>query len=122
MIYADTDFILALAKKEDWLKTNAKKIYHKYKDELFISPVCLIELMIVAKKVDLDPLDLLQFALKIAKLVGDNPDDYLTACRYQKEYKLGVFDSIHVAKCNGKIISSDNKIGQIPFLDVIRLD
>ncbi|MBS3081165.1 type II toxin-antitoxin system VapC family toxin [Candidatus Pacearchaeota archaeon] len=122
MIYADVDFILALAKKKDWLKTNAKNLYDKYNEELFISPICLIELMLVAEKINEDSLELIQFALKISKLVGDNTDDYLLACEYQKEYGLGVFDSLHIAKCKGKIISSDKKFQNIPFIETITLN
>lgn len=121
MIYADVDFILALVKKRDWLKTNAKNIYDKYKDELFISSACLIELMLIAEKIDEEPLELIQFALRIAELVGDEPNDYLLACKYKKEYGLNVFDSIHIAKCRGKIISSDKKFENIPFVEVIKL-
>lgn len=121
MIYADIDFIIALVKKSDWLKTGAKKIYEEYKGRLFISPVCLIELMLVAEKINQEPMDLLLFALRIAELVGDEPDDYLRACEYQKKYNLGVFDSLHIAKCRNSIISSDKKFDEIDFLDVVKL-
>lgn len=121
MIYADIDFILALAKKEDWLKKEALKIYEKYKNNIVISSTTLIELMLIAKKIDYDPLKLISFALSICELKDDKPEFYFQACNYQKEYELGVFDSIHIAKCEGKIISSDKKFRKIPFLEIVKL-
>src|SRR3989344_2439221 len=99
MIYADTDFILALAKKDDWLKKSASKIFKKYKGEIVISSATLIELMLIAKKIEYDALKLISFALSIGELKDDKPEYYFQACSYQKEYELGVFDSIHAAKC-----------------------
>ncbi len=122
MIYIDTDFILALAKKDDWLKKNASKIYEKYKDQLVISSTSLIELMLIAKKIEYDPLKLISFALSIAKLCDDNPEYYFQACEYQKEYNLGVLDSLHISKCKGKIISSDKKFKEIPFIELIQIE
>ena len=122
MIYADIDFILALAKKGDWLKESASKIYQKYKGKIVISSTTLTELMLIAKKIDYDPLKLISFALSIGELKDDKPEYYFQACNYQKEYGLGVFDSIHIAKCEGKIISSDKKFKAIPFLEIVRLE
>lgn len=55
MIYADTDFFLALLKENDWLQTSAKKLLAKHKGSIWTSPVTLIELMLLAVKCDLDP-------------------------------------------------------------------
>jgi len=122
MIYADVDFILALVKKEDWLKKKAEKIYDKYKGEIFISSITLIELMLIAKKIDYDASKLLAFALNIGELIEEDPNDYFLACEYQKEYGLGVFDSLHIVKSKEGIISSDKKFKNIPFLDVVSLN
>lgn len=121
MIYADTDFILALVKEKDWLKKKAEEIYEKYKGHIFISSASLIELMLLAKKLNYDSLKIISFALSIGHLIDDESDYYFKACRYQKEYGLNVFDSIHISKCNGKIISSDKKFEDIPFVEVVKL-
>ncbi len=121
MIYADLDFILALVKKDDWLKKKAEKIYDKYKGEIFISSITLIELMLIAKKINYDASKLLAFALNIGKLVGEDPNDYFLACEYQNEYGLGVFDSLHIVKSKNNIISSDKKFKEIPFLNIVDL-
>jgi predicted nucleic acid-binding protein len=121
MIYADVDFILALAKKEDWLKKEATKVYEKNKTEIEISSITLVELMLIAKKINYDPSKLISFALSIGELKDDDPNIYFKACEYQKKFNLGVFDSLHLAKSDNKIISSDKKFRNIPFLELIEL-
>ena len=54
-LYADTDFFLALIKKDDWLKKNAEKIYKKYKNELWTSTLTLKELLLLAYRDNKDP-------------------------------------------------------------------
>lgn len=119
MIYADTDFILALAKKDDWLKQKAEKVQKLYEGEIVISTTTLTELMLIAEKLDYDPTQLIAFALKIATLTDGDSQDYFLACEYQKKFNLNVFDALHVVKSRGKIISSDKKFGKIPFLEII---
>ena len=48
MVYADTDFFLALMKESDWLQEAAKRILEEYSDEIWTSPVTLIELLLLA--------------------------------------------------------------------------
>lgn len=121
MIYADTDFILALAKKDDWLKKRAEKIYKLYEGDLVISTTTLTELMLLAEKLDYDPTQLIAFALEIATLIEGDSQDYFLACEYKKKFNLNVFDALHIVKSRGKIISSDKKFTKIPFLEVIRI-
>ena len=52
MTYSYTDFFLAILKNSDWLKENALKIMKNYQIET--SEVTYIELMLLAKKYDLD--------------------------------------------------------------------
>ncbi len=121
MIYADTDFILALAKKDDWLKQKAKKIHKLYKGDIVISTTTLTELMLIAEKLDYDPTQLIAFALEIATLAEGDSQDYFLACEYKKRFNLNVFDALHVVKSKGRIISSDKKFSKIPFLEVIKI-
>ena len=90
--------------------------------EIFFSSATLIELMLVADKINFEPLRLVQFALRIGTLKDDDPQPYIVACEYQNKYGLSIFDSIHVAKSNNKIITSDKKIASVPFLEVVRLN
>ncbi|ALV63913.1 hypothetical protein ADU37_CDS22160 [Thermococcus sp. 2319x1] len=105
MIYADTDFFLALLKPNDWLKENAKKILQKYKGKITTSEVTFIELMLLAKRHNLDPIRLASSVMAICNIEDTK---YLRAAFYIKEHNVNVFDAFHAANCNGKIISSDS--------------
>ena len=104
MIYADTDLFLALMNPNDWLKENAKKILERYEGQITTSETTFLELLIVAKKYDLDPVRLTS---AVMALTGIEDDVYLRAAYYMKEYGLNAFDAFHAAKCGCLIISSD---------------
>ncbi len=105
MIYANTDFFLALMKPNDWLKENAKKILERYEGQITTSETTFLELLIVAKKYDLDPVRLTS---AVMALTGIEDDVYLRAAYYMKEHGLNAFYAFHAAKCGGVIISSDS--------------
>jgi predicted nucleic acid-binding protein len=104
MVYADTDFFLALLKPNDWLKENARKLYEKYKGRITTSEATFLELLILSKRFNLDPLRLLAAVMAI---IEEENEDYLRAAYYMKEHNLNPFDAVHAAKCGGVIISSD---------------
>ena len=109
MIYADTDFFLALLKDSDWLKTSAKRLLQVHKNEIWSSPVTLIELLLVSVQFDIDPERLIAGVLELAQIQGGEVKPILIASHYIKNSGVGVFDSLHAAFCGveGKIISSD---------------
>ena len=109
MIYADTDFFLALLKDSDWLKTPALKLLDEHRGKLWTSPATMIELLLLAAEFNLDPHRLLVDALSLAELKGGEADVFLAAAAYMQEHQSGVFDSLHAAYCGtgSKIISSD---------------
>jgi predicted nucleic acid-binding protein len=109
MIYADTDFFLALLKDSDWLKTSAKRLLHIHKNEIRTSPVTLIELLLVSAQFYIDPERLIADALELAQIQGGEVTPILIAAHYIKNKGVGVFDSLHAAFCGveGTIISSD---------------
>ncbi len=51
-MYAETDFLLALIKDEDWLGDAAESVYHEHQDELWTSRFTLVELLMVAYRED----------------------------------------------------------------------
>ncbi|NPA47856.1 MAG: PIN domain-containing protein [Thermococci archaeon] len=110
MVYADTDFFLALLKPSDWLKENAKKLYKKYNGEITTSDVTFIELLLLARKYDLDPIRL---TASVMAITGIDDDLYLRAAYYMKEKNLNPFDAFHAAHCGGTIISSDKAFDRI---------
>ena len=118
MIYADTDFFLALLKERDWLKENAKKILEKHKGQITTSIVTFIELALLAKRYDLDIVKIFTSVMTICNIEDEKP---LKAAVYIREYNLGVFDAFHAAYCKEKIISSDSTYDRIG-IERIRLE
>ena len=108
MIYADTDFFLALLKPTDWLKQRATRLLEKYSGQIRTSAATMTELLLLAAEYDLDPERLLVDSLGIAHLDGAEPNAFLLAAHYMKEKNVGVFDSLHAAHCgDSEMISSD---------------
>ena len=104
MVYADTDFFLALMKPGDWLKDNAEKILRRYRGNITTSETTFLELLIVAKKYGLDPIRVTAAVMAITGIEAEVP---LRAAYYMREHGLNAFDAFHAAKCGGVIISSD---------------
>ena len=102
MTYADTDFFLAILKDSDWLKNNALEILKH--NNITTSEVTYIELMLLARKYDLDYLKITEDVMAIC---NDNNSVRLIAAEYIKN-GMNVFDAFHAAHCNGEIISSDH--------------
>lgn len=109
MVYADTDFIVALTKESDWLKAPAEALLSKHRGQIWISPATLIELMLLAAKMNLDPVQAVRDAMQIARLVGGDPDVFMLAATHVKTKRAGVFDALHAAYCGQEhpILSSD---------------
>ncbi len=108
MIYADTDFFLALLKPTDWLKQRATRLLEKYRGQIRTSAATMIELLLLAAQYELDPERLLVDSLDIAQLEGSEPNAFLLAAHIMKKEGVGVFDSLHAAHCgDAEMISSD---------------
>ena len=109
MVYADTDFIVALTKESDWLKDPAEALLAKYRGEIWISPATLIELMLLSVRMNLDPVQAVRDALQVGKLLEGNPDTFVLAATHVKAKRAGVFDALHAAYCGPEhsILSSD---------------
>lgn len=109
MIYADTDFFLALMKKSDWLKEPAESLLRQYTGRIRISPAVLIELLLLARRGGADPERLLQDVLRIAPLAAGDAAVFLKAARLMREHQANAMDSLHAASCgpDDRIISSD---------------
>lgn len=110
MVYADTDFFLAIMKKNDWLKSNAKFIYNKYKKELRTSVTTLIELLLLCERYNLDPEKVTLSLYAICNIEGIDRQKALQASHYIKHNKLKVFDAFHASFSSKDAIISSDKI------------
>jgi|Deesub1362B_J571_1020462.scaffolds.fasta_scaffold13714_3 predicted nucleic acid-binding protein len=118
MIYADTDFFIALLKPTDWLKDKAKKALERYKGQITTSEVTFIELALLAKRYNLDPVKITASVMAICEI---EDDAFLKAAIYIRDYGVGVFDAFHAVHCKGKIISSDRVFDRIG-VDRVKLE
>lgn len=129
--YADSDFFLALLKDSDWLKENAKKIYEKNKDNVYISPFTVIELMIICVRENI-PLKKFLFQIsRIAELEFIKWDLFFKTTEYI-DNGATIFDSLLMAfvkenehsNLNNEIISSDKVYEKFGFkvLDLKKKD
>ena len=106
MIYADSDFFLALLMGSDRLKASTKRLLDKHRGALWTSPITLIELLRVAEEYGLDPERLLVDVLEIARFVGGEARYFLIASNCIKHCQIGVSDALHAAYCeDSRIIS-----------------
>ena len=107
--YADTDFFLALMKRSDWLKDKAKQVYKENKNNIFISPFTITEVMIICKRENIPISETLLHMSRIAKLENLPWKIFFRASDFV-EKGATIFDSLLMAFCseNDEIISSDN--------------
>lgn len=122
MIFADTNFFIALAKPSDRLQERAKTLAREHAGEIYTSRGTLLELLVISHRFDFDRLEALAYALEIAPIPEDEDVLFQTA-ELMDEFDLTAFDAYCVAyAADDSIISSDNRFDEIPGVDRIRLE
>lgn len=71
MIYADTDFFIALVKDDDWLQDRAATIAREHAGDIYTSRATLLELLMISDRFDFDRMQALSYALDIASIAED---------------------------------------------------
>jgi hypothetical protein len=106
-MYAETDFLLALIKNEDWLGDAAATVYHEHEDELWTSQFTLIELLMIAYRERRDTERVITNAAALLDVRGD-VDTVVTAATYVEDHGFTPFDALHLVESDGDtIVSSD---------------
>ncbi|WP_058828589.1 PIN domain-containing protein [Haloferax sp. Q22] len=106
-MYAETDFLLALIKDEDWLGDAAETFYRDHRDELWTSQFTLIELLMVAYREERDTERVITNVAALLEVRGD-VDTVLTAATYVEDHGFTPFDALHLVESDGDtIVSSD---------------
>ena len=106
-MYAETDFLLALIKDEDWLGDAAEAVYRDHRDELWTSQFTLIELLLVAYREDRDTERVITNAAALLEVRGD-VDTVVAAATYVEDHGFTPFDALHLVESGGDaIVSSD---------------
>jgi hypothetical protein len=106
-MYAETDFILALIKDDDWLGEAAATVYRDHQDELWTSQFTLIELLMIAYREERDTERVITNAAALLDVRGD-VDTVVTAATYVEDHGFTPFDALHLVESDGDtIVSSD---------------
>ncbi|WP_440771269.1 PIN domain-containing protein [Natronorubrum sp. DTA28] len=107
-MYAETDFLLALIKDDDWLGDAAETVYRDRRDELWTSQLTLIELLLVAYREDRDTERVVTNAATLVEVRGD-VDTVVAAATYVEDHGFTPFDALHLVESHGDtIVSSDD--------------
>ncbi len=118
-MYAETDFLLALIKDEDWLGEAAERVYREHREELRTSQFTLIELLLVAYRENLDTVRVVTSAAELVTVRGD-ADTVVTAASYVEDHGFTPFDALHLVESDGETVVSSDKTyeGYTPRLDL----
>lgn len=109
-MYADTDFLLALIKKKDWLKESAEKILQMHYGQIWTSTLTLLEILMVCHREKIPVYEALQTAMAMIEVrkIELDQDFCLKAAALASKTEGTVFDMMHALACgNDTIISSD---------------
>ena len=110
MIYADTDFLLAMIKKEDWLKSSANKVYEKNKGKIETSMAAIIEIILVSNRLGLDVENVTGSIFKLVGVEGITLEEAMEAAHLVKDEHVGVFDAFHAVLSRNRPIASSEHI------------
>ena len=106
-MYAETDFLLALIKDEDWLGAAAETVYESHADDLWTSQLTLIELLLVGYREELDTERVVTNAATLVEVRGD-VKTVVSAATYVEDHGFTPFDALHLVESDGDtIVSSD---------------
>ena len=106
-MYAETDFLLALIRGEDWFVEAAESVYRRHRDESWTSQFTLIELLLVACREELDTERVVTNAADLVEIRGDR-ETVLAAATYVEDHGFTPFDALCRDESNGDtIVSSD---------------
>jgi predicted nucleic acid-binding protein len=123
LVYADTDFFLALAKERDWLHAKALRAYHQHKGGLVTSVATVAELLLVAPRFSLDPERLLSNVFDmVTAVIGIDLNTALVAAHYMKERGLGAMDALHAAYCGTAVMLSSDHAFDTLGMERIKLE
>jgi len=119
MVYADTDFFVALVKDDDWLQENALELYQKYEGDIQTSLPTFIELCFLAQDHEWQLEAVISNVLEIAEVDFEEKVVY-QALEYIED-GLNVLDAFQAAQASGSILSSDKEFDSIS-IDRIKLE
>ena len=120
VLYAETDFLLALVKDDDWLAEAAETVYEANRDDLWTSRDTLVELVLVAYREGWDVLRTVVAARELVEVRGET-DDVVAAASYVEDEGFTPLDALHLVNSgDDTIVSSDESYDE--FSDRLALE
>jgi predicted nucleic acid-binding protein len=127
----ETDVLLAALNPNDPLSSPARRVMGQ--DDLLLSPFSLLEVNLLARAGKLEILNFGDFARDLNALLdassirtlNDRAEYHSEARRFESEFKLTFFDSLHGAVSRVQketIVSFDRTYDKLSKVGVIRLD
>lgn len=106
-MYADTDFLVALMKDDDWLTDAAEKVYRENADRIWTSRYGLLELLLVSYRQNWNCTEVLSNVEELIE-VKNGKDQIMKASVMVEKEGMTPMDAIHlVSSGEDKIVSSD---------------
>lgn len=122
MIYADTNFFVALAKDDDWLQQRAVSVAKENRGEIYTSRATLLELLVISDRFEFDRMEALAYALEIAE-IAESEEELFQAAELMDEFGMTAFDAFHAAYAESDpIVTSDKRFDEIPDTTRIELE
>lgn len=107
-VFVETDFLLAIAKDDDWLQNRAEEILNDH--EVVTSPFAYLELLIVLENHQFDYVRLFANLLDIVPVGNEEEQQLVLKAVAYFEDGMTPFDSFHAATAETRglsIVSSD---------------
>lgn len=106
--YVETDFLIALAKDDDWLQERAEEVLDERK--VITSPFSYLELLIVRERHEYDYVRLFANMLDLVPVGSDEEQQIVLKAANYYDDGMTPFDSFHAATAENRglsILSSD---------------
>lgn len=108
-VFVETDFLLAIAKDDDWLQQRAEEFLDDH--EVVTSPIAYLELLIVMERHQFDYIRLFANLLNVVPVRDEKDKQIVLKAVSYFEDSMTPFDSFHAATAETRglpILSSDN--------------
>lgn len=112
-MYADTDFLLALIKDDDWLSESAEEIYSQNKEQIWTSRYVILEIFLVSYREDWDTRKVLANTEELVE-IRDSIEELFKASIKVEEDNMTPIDAVNlIVSGDDKIISSDESYDKL---------
>lgn len=111
-MYVETEFLLALAKRDDWLRPHAEAALDEY-DDLETSIVPFVEFLLVADRFEFDRRRAVSNLLELVPIRPESDGQVvLKAAAYADDHDATTFDAFNAAiveSRGGSVLASDRR-------------